>query len=59
MKKKTLLFALSASHTSFGAMAEIVVPMNLVDEKGIGVVVGQVIISESKYGLVFIFALLS
>jgi Cu-Zn family superoxide dismutase len=35
------------------AMADITVPMNMVDEKGIGNAIGQVVISESKYGLVF------
>lgn len=57
MKKKTLLFALSASLTSLGAIADVVVPMNLVDEKGIGAAVGQVTIGESKHGLVLTPAL--
>jgi len=38
---------------SAGAMADTVVQMQLVDAKGIGASVGQVTISESKYGLVF------
>lgn len=50
MKKLVLiLFSLSAA----SVFADIVVPMNLVDEKGVGASVGQVTISESKYGLVF------
>ena len=39
------------------AWADVTVQMNLVDEKGIGATVGQVIISESPYGLVFTPAL--
>lgn len=50
MKKLTaILLSLSAANV----FADVVVPMNLVDEKGVGVGVGQVTISESKYGLVF------
>lgn len=44
-----LLFSISASSVS----ASVVVPMNLVDEKGIGASVGQVTITETRYGLVF------
>lgn len=39
--------------TAVNVLADVVVPMNLVDEKGVGVSVGQVTITESKYGLVF------
>src|SRR6476660_8943485 len=35
------------------ARADITVPMNIVDEKGIGKPVGQVVISETPYGVVF------
>jgi Cu-Zn family superoxide dismutase len=50
MKKlAAILLSLSAANV----FADIVVPMNLVDEKGVGASVGQVTISESKYGLVF------
>ena len=49
--KKLVAILLSLSAAS--VYADIVVPMNLVDEKGVGVSVGQVTISESKYGLVF------
>jgi Cu-Zn family superoxide dismutase len=38
---------------SFAAHADIVVPMTLVDENGIGAAVGTVTITESGYGLVF------
>jgi Cu-Zn family superoxide dismutase len=53
------LFALTIAIASTPAFADVVVPMNLVDEKGVGVSVGQVTISESKYGLVFTPALTS
>jgi Cu-Zn family superoxide dismutase len=49
--KKLVAILLSLSAAS--VYADIVVPMNLVDEKGVGASVGQVTISESKYGLVF------
>lgn len=39
------------------AFADVMVPMNLVDEKGVGASVGQVTISETRYGLVFTPAL--
>ena len=39
------------------AWADITVPMNMVDEKGTGATVGQVVVSESPYGLVFTPAL--
>ena len=35
------------------ALADITVPMHMVDEKGTGPAIGQVVISESPYGLVF------
>lgn len=44
-----VLLSLSAA----AAYADVVVPMYMVDEKGVGAGVGQVTISESKYGLVF------
>lgn len=53
--KKLMLFLVSFSAVS--AFADIVVPMNLVDDKGVGASVGQVTISESKYGVVFTPAL--
>jgi Cu-Zn family superoxide dismutase len=38
---------------AFAADADVVVPVNLVDEKGIGRPIGTVTISESSHGLVF------
>lgn len=49
--KKLALFLVSFSAAS--AFADVVVPMNLVSEKGVGASVGQVTVSESKYGLIF------
>jgi len=43
------LLTLSACHV----FADVVVPINQVDEKAVGASVGEVTISESKYGLVF------
>lgn len=57
MKTGTLLFAIVSSLAPLVASAEIVVPMHIVNENGIGASVGQVTISESKYGLVFTPAL--
>jgi Cu-Zn family superoxide dismutase len=54
MKK---LIALTLAITSSAALAEVVVPMHMVDEKGIGGRVGEVTIAESPYGLVFTPAL--
>lgn len=50
-----LLFSLA----SFSAHSDITVTLNQVDEKGVGAAIGQVVISESKYGLVFTPALQS
>ncbi|QYJ80443.1 superoxide dismutase family protein [Shewanella acanthi] len=50
MKKMMLLLA-SMSATS--AFADVSVQMNLVNDKGVADSVGQVTISESKYGVVF------
>ena len=49
--KKIAAFTLALLITP--AFADVLVPMNFVNEKGVGASVGQVIISESKYGLVF------
>ncbi len=49
--KKFIAFFLSMAATT--AFADVVVPMNHVDGKGVGASVGQVTISESQYGLVF------
>ena len=48
-----IVVAALLSIASVGVYADVVVPMNLVDEKGVGASVGEVTISESKYGLVF------
>lgn len=47
------LIMLSLSAVSLSAWADLVVPMQLVDEKGAGANVGEVAVVESKYGLVF------
>jgi len=57
MKVQVSVAAVLLSVASFSALADIVVPMTLVDDKGIGASVGQVTISESAYGLVFTPAL--
>lgn len=49
--KKFIAFVVSMSAAT--AFADVVVPMNLVNEKGVGDSIGQVTVSESKYGLVF------
>jgi Cu-Zn family superoxide dismutase len=50
MKHLWLLFVLAAP---LAANADVVVPMNVVDENGIGAPIGTVTISETPYGLVF------
>lgn len=57
MKTKSLIYAITLIATPLAATADVVVPMKLVDEKGIGFSVGQVTITESTYGLVFTPAL--
>ena len=49
--KKLLPFALVLAATS--ALADVTVPLHQVDEKGVGAALGQVVISETRYGLVF------
>lgn len=44
-----LVLALSAA----SVWADITVPMHLVDDKGVGVAIGQVVVAETRYGLVF------
>lgn len=39
--------------SAMSAHADVVVTLNLVDEKGIGASVGTVVISETRYGLLF------
>jgi superoxide dismutase, Cu-Zn family len=50
---KLLILVLAILFYSVDAHAETIVTMNLVDAKGIGPSIGQVSISETKYGLVF------
>jgi superoxide dismutase, Cu-Zn family len=57
MHAKSLLFASLLSLASLSARADMVVPMNLVDDKGVGPAVGRITVSESAYGLVFTPAL--
>jgi Cu-Zn family superoxide dismutase len=45
--------ALALTVAAGAARADIVVPMNLVDENGIGAPIGNVTVSETAYGLVF------
>jgi Cu-Zn family superoxide dismutase len=47
------IIALALAVFSSAAFADIVVPVNVVDEKGVGASAGKVTISETKYGLVF------
>ena len=49
---KNLALLLTAFYTS-ATFAEIVVPINQVNKSGVGESVGQVTITESKYGVVF------
>ena len=57
MSLKSFIYVAIVSAIPLAAAADMVVPMNLVDENGIGNAAGQVTISESKYGLVFTPAL--
>ncbi len=57
MKTRSLIFAIASSLASLAATADMVVPMHVVNEKGIGSPVGQVTVTESKHGLVFTPAL--
>ena len=49
--KKFLPFALALATTS--ALADVTVSLQQVDDKGVGAAVGDVVISETRYGLVF------
>lgn len=64
MDARIKLFAIAAAMAMHGALhaegtsqATLTVPMNVVDENGIGAAAGQVTISETQYGLVFTPAL--
>ncbi|HZW20739.1 superoxide dismutase [Cu-Zn] SodC [Noviherbaspirillum sp.] len=53
MKPGLVVMALAAMSMSAAAMANVTVPLHLVDDKGIGKAVGQVVVSETGYGLLF------
>ncbi len=64
MKARFKLFAMAALLSLYGSaqaegtsQATLTVPMNVVDETGVGATVGQVTISETQYGVVFTPAL--
>ena len=57
MRHRYTLMASTMLFLAGSAWADIAVPMNMVDEKGTGATVGQVVVSESPYGLVFTPAL--
>lgn len=50
---KKLFFAICIFFLSSTAYADLIVPMNIVDENGIEKAVGKIVISETAYGLVF------
>ncbi len=47
------ILVLAGTLAAGAAMAQTVVPMHVVDDKGVGAEVGTVSISETRYGLVF------
>ncbi len=53
MRHRYTLMASTMLFLAGSAWADITVPMNMVDEKGAGATVGQVVVSESPFGLVF------
>jgi Cu-Zn family superoxide dismutase len=57
MKTLAVLAAAAIVFTGTASAADLVVPMNLVDEQGIGKAIGTVTISEGPSGLVFTPAL--
>jgi Cu-Zn family superoxide dismutase len=57
MNRKAVFLALAASLAAGLAAADMQVTLNAVDAKGVGAALGQVSITESKYGLVFTPAL--
>ena len=50
---RPFISAIALSAIPLVSMADMLVPMSLVDDRGVGVSIGQVVISESPYGLVF------
>ena len=57
MRYRYLLAAAALVFLYGTAQADVTVPMHMVDEKGTGSAIGQIVISESPYGLVFTPAL--
>lgn len=60
MKKRIIASALTlplALLSMHAAAASLTVPMHMVGENGVGASAGQIVVSESKYGLVFTPAL--
>ena len=54
MKARFRMFLATAALSTCGVVqADITVQMNIVDEKGIGESVGEVVISETQYGVIF------
>jgi len=51
------LLALTLTFAAAPVLGDVVVPMSLVDDKGVGAGIGQVTVSETRYGLVFTPAL--
>jgi Cu-Zn family superoxide dismutase len=58
MHARSLIYvALLVSAMPLSAAADMVIPMNMVDEKRVGASVGQVTVADSKYGLILTPAL--
>ena len=53
MKNLTMTMLLAGIMLSSIAEGSVTIPMNFVDENGVGASAGQVIVTETKYGLVF------
>lgn len=54
---KRVLFAATCLAMPLAAGADVVIAMHAVDERGVGAPIGQVTVSETRYGLVFTPAL--
>ena len=57
MRALSIAVLLAATPLAAMADASVTIPMNVVDASGVGSAVGQVVVTESKYGLVFTPAL--
>jgi Cu-Zn family superoxide dismutase len=57
MRARSIAALVAALPLTAMADASVTIPMNVVDANGIGPSVGQVVVTESKYGLVFTPAL--